>query len=244
MRILVTTLTDETTIHLDVTALDTIEIVKDMIQTELTERLTDRDMSVTGTPVKQIRLYSGEHELPDGTTLQELHIEHLSRIIMRNDGEEVVRDGEQSKDGEEVVCDEAVGNPHHYHVVLLELTELLDESFAFLTRDYGAWHAREPLLESQLAGSNARICVRCRFCGAELATVCPNSSGELEALPCCWTMKKAKQGDKVVIETVAFPHGAAGAPGVPSIEICVRFSKNLSEKWFATQKLDMRFDLD
>ena len=60
---------------------------------------------------KQIRLYSGEHELPDGTTLQELHIEHLSRIIMRNDGEEVVRDGEQSKDGEEVVCDEAVGNP-------------------------------------------------------------------------------------------------------------------------------------
>ena len=62
---------------------------------------------------KQIRLYSGEHELPDGTTLQELHIEHLSRIIMRNDGEEVVRDGEQSKDGEEVVCDEAVGNPHH-----------------------------------------------------------------------------------------------------------------------------------
>ncbi len=60
---------------------------------------------------KQIRQYSGEHELPDGTTLQELHIEHLSRIIMRNDGEEVVRDGEQSKDGEEVVCDEAVGNP-------------------------------------------------------------------------------------------------------------------------------------
>ena len=47
MRILVTTLTDETTIHLDVTASDTIEIVKDMIQTELTERLTDRDMSVT-----------------------------------------------------------------------------------------------------------------------------------------------------------------------------------------------------
>ncbi len=113
LRILVTTLTDETTIHLDVTASDTIEIVKDMIQTELTERLTDRDMSVTGTPVKQTRLYSGEHELPDGTTLQELHIEHLSRIIMRNDGEEVVRDGEQSKDGEEVVCDEAVGNPHH-----------------------------------------------------------------------------------------------------------------------------------
>jgi hypothetical protein len=231
---LVTTLTDETTIHLDVTASDTIEIVKDMIQ------------SVTGTPVKQIRLYSGERELPDGSTLQELHIEHLSRIIMRNDGEEVVRDGEQSKDGEEVVCDEAVGNPHHYHVVLLELTELLDESLAFLTRDYGAWHAREPLSESlrQLAGSNARICVRCRFCGAELATVCPNSSGELEALPCCWTMKKAKQGDEVVIETVAFPHGAAGAPGVPSIEICVRFSKNLSKKWFATQKLDMRFDLD
>ena len=49
LRILVTTLTDETTIHLDVTASDTIEIVKDMIQTELTERLTDRDMSVTGT---------------------------------------------------------------------------------------------------------------------------------------------------------------------------------------------------
>ena len=236
MRILVTTLTDET-IHLDVTASDTIEIVKDMIQ------------SVTGTPVKQIRLVCGDHELPDGTTLQELHIKHLSRIIMRKPtrlsrGEEVMRDGEQSKDGEEVVCDEAVGNPHHYHVVLLELTELLDESLAFLTRDYGAWHAREPLLESQLAGSNARICVRCRFCGAELATVCPNSSGELEALPCCWTMKKAKQGDKVVIETVAFPHGAVGAPGVPSIEICVRFSKNLSEKWFATQKLDMRFDLD
>ena len=214
---------------LDITASDTIEIVKDMIQTKLTERLTDRDMSVTGTPVKQIR-----------STLQELHIEHMSRIIMRNDGEEVVRDGEQSKDGEEVVSrDEAVGNPHHYHVELLE-----HESFAFLTRDYGAWHVFPPLLESQLAGSNARICVRCRFCGAELATVCPNSSGELEALPCCWTMKKAKQGDKVVIETVAFPHGAAGAPGVPSIEICVRFSKNLSKKWFAIQKLDMRFDFD
>ncbi len=101
LRILVTTLTDETIIHLDVTASDTIEIVKDMIQ------------SVTGTPVKQIRLYSGERELPDGSTLQELHIEHLSRIIMRNDGAEVVRDGEQSKNGEEVVCDEAVGNPHH-----------------------------------------------------------------------------------------------------------------------------------
>ncbi len=95
-------MTDETTIHLDVTASDTIEIVKDMIQTELTERLTDRDMSVTGTPVKQIRLYSGEHELPDGTTLQELHIEHLSRIIMR----EPTRLSMPMRD-------EAVGNPHH-----------------------------------------------------------------------------------------------------------------------------------
>ena len=232
MRIRVTPSDVKTTLNLDVTASDNIEIVKDMIH------------DYYGTPVKQIRLYSGERELPDCATLQELHIEHLSRIIMRNDGEEVVRDGEQSKDGEEVVCDEAVGNPHHYHVVLLELTELLDESLAFLTRDYGAWHAREPLLESQLAGSNARICVRCRFCGAELATVCPNSSGELKALPCCWTMKKATQGDEVVIETVVFPHGAAGAPGVPSIIICVRFSKNLSKKWFAIQKLDMRFDFD
>ena len=234
---------------LDITASDTIEIVKDMIQTELTERLTDRDMSVTGTPVKQIRLYSGERELPDCATLQELHIEHGSRIIMRNDGEEVVRDREQSKDAEEVVCEKEEGNPHliHYHVVLLELTELLDKSLAFLTRDYGAWHAREPLVQESLrhlAGSNARICVRCRFCGAELATVCPNSSGELKALPCCWTMKKATQGDEVVIETVVFPHGAAGAPGVPSIIICVRFSKNLSKKWFAIQKLDMRFDFD
>ena len=237
MRILVTPLTDETTINLDVTASDTIEIVKDMIHQH------------GGIRVDQIRLYSGERELPDCATLQELHIEHGSRIIMRNDGEEVVRDREQSKDAEEVVCDEAEGNPHliHYHVVLLELTELLDKSLAFLTRDYGAWHAREPLVQESLrhlAGSNARICVRCRFCGAELATVCPNSSGELKALPCCWTMKKAKQGDEVVIETVVFPHGAAGAPGVPSIEICVRFSKNLSKKWFATQKLDMRFDLD
>jgi len=47
MRIRVTPSDVKTTLNLDVTASDTIEIVKDMIQTELTERLTDRDMSVT-----------------------------------------------------------------------------------------------------------------------------------------------------------------------------------------------------
>ena len=71
MRLLVTTLTDET-IRLDVKASDTIDLVKYMIQT------------ITGTPVDRIRLACGDDELPDGTTLEELHIEHLSRIIMRD----------------------------------------------------------------------------------------------------------------------------------------------------------------
>ncbi len=205
MQLLVATLTDDT-IRLDLNASATIDLVKCMIRT------------FTGTPVDQIRLVCGNDELPDGTTtLEELHIEHPSRIIMR---------------------DKAVGNPHHYHVLLLELTESLDESFAFLTRDHGAWHAREPLWMSELVGSNARICVRCRFCGAVLATVCPNSSGTLEAPHCCITMMEAKQGSRLDIETVTFPHG----PGMPSIEICVRLSKDLSKQWFATQELDMCFD--
>ncbi len=217
MQLLVTTLTDDT-IRLDVNASYTIDLVKLALQT------------VTGTPVDQIRLVCGNDELPDGTTtLEELHIEHLSRIIMR----EPTRLSMPMRDV-------AVGNPHHYHVLLLELTKSLDEGFAFLTQDYGAWHAHAPLWMSQLVGSNARICVRCRFCGAVLATVCPNSSGTLEAPHCCITMMEAKQGSRLDIETVTFPHG----PGMPSIEICVRLSKNLSKKWFATQKLDMRFDLD
>ncbi len=71
MQLLVTTLTDDT-IRLDVNASATIDLVKCMIQT------------ITGTPVDQIRLVCGNDELPDGTTtLEELHIEHLSRIIMR-----------------------------------------------------------------------------------------------------------------------------------------------------------------
>ena len=90
MQLLVRTLTDDT-IRLDVNASYTIDLVKCTIQT------------ITGTPVDQIRLVCGKDELPDGTTtLEELHIEHLSRIIMR----EPTRLSMPMRD-------EAVGNPHH-----------------------------------------------------------------------------------------------------------------------------------
>ncbi len=217
MRLLVTTLTDET-IRLDVKAADTIELVKDMIQT------------VTGTPVDLMRPVCGDHELPDGSALEELHIEHLSRIIMR----EPTRLSMPMRD-------EAAGNTHHYHVTLLKLTKSLDEGFAFLTQDYGAWRAHGgPCWTSELVGSNARICVCCRFCGAVRATVCSNNSGNLEAPPCYNTMMEAKQGSQLFIETVTFR--PVRGNGVPSLEIFVQLSKDQPEVWFAEQEFDMCFE--